>query len=218
MKMKVRLMAINALLPRFSDESKQAETACSAVSGLSLLPDFITEAEERELLSVIDQQPWFADLQRRVQHYGYRYDYTARQVTADLYLGALPDWLQPLATRLHREEFFATPPDQVPDQVIVNEYQPGQGIAPHVDCIPCFGDTIASLSLGSGCLMDFTHSKIAHKTSLFLQSRSLLLLQGDARYHWQHGIAKRKSDVVDGVKVQRGRRVSLTFRTVTLHS
>ncbi len=210
--MKVRLMAINVLLPGFSDKSKLIDSACSAVSGLSLLPDFITETEERELLSVIDQRPWLADLQRRVQHYGYRYDYTARQVTADLYLGALPDWLQLLTTRLHFEGLFATPPDQV----IVNEYHPGQGIAAHVDCIPCFGGTIASLSFGSGCLMDFTHSKTAQKTSLFLPSRSLLLLQGDARYHWQHGIAKRKSDVVDGVKMQRGRRVSLTFRTVTL--
>jgi alkylated DNA repair dioxygenase AlkB len=212
--MKVRLMAINALLPGFLDESKPIDSAYSAVSGLSLLPDFITEAEERELLSVIDQQPWLTDLQRRVQHYGYRYDYTARQVTADLYLGALPDWLQPLATRLHCEGLFASSPDQV----IVNDYQPSQGIAPHVDCIPCFGDTIASLSLGSGCLMDFTHSNTAQKNSLFLSSRSLLMLQGDARYRWQHGIAKRKSDVVDGFKMQRGRRVSLTFRSVTLHS
>jgi alkylated DNA repair dioxygenase AlkB len=62
--------------------------------------------------------------------------------------------------------------------------------------------------------MDFIHSKTAQKTSLFLPPRSLLLLQGDARYHWQHGIAKRKSDVVDGVKIQRRRRVSLTFRSV----
>jgi alkylated DNA repair dioxygenase AlkB len=206
-------MSANAFLPGFSEFARPPDTKPVDVPGLSLLPDFITEDEAMELLSVIDQQPWLADLQRRVQHYGYRYDYTARQVTANLYLGALPEWLQSLAMRLHREGVFATPPDQV----IVNEYQPGQGIAPHVDCITCFGDTIASLSLGSGCLMDFTHSNTAQKTSLFLPSRSLLMLQGDARYHWQHGIAKRKSDVVDGVKVQRRRRISLTFRSVTLH-
>lgn len=206
-------MSANSFLPGFSEFARPPDTKPGDVPGMSLLPEFITEDEERELLSVIDQQPWLADLQRRVQHYGYRYDYTARQVTADLYLGVLPDWLQPLATRLHCEGLFATPPDQV----IVNEYQPGQGTAPHVDCIPCFGGTIASLTLGSGCLMDFTHSNTAQKTSLFLPPCSLLLLQGDARYHWQHGIAKRKKDVVDGVKIQRGRRVSLTFRTVTLH-
>ncbi len=207
-------MSANAFLLGLSEFAQPPDTKPNDVPGMSLLPDFITETEERELLSVIDQQPWLADLQRRVQHYGYRYDYTARQVTADLYLGVLPDWLQPLAMRLHYEGLFAT----APDQVIVNDYQPGQGIAPHVDCIPCFGGTIASLSLGSGCLMDFTHSNTAQKTSLFLPPRSLLMLQGDARYYWQHGIAKRKSDVVDGVKMQRERRMSLTFRTVTLHS
>jgi alkylated DNA repair dioxygenase AlkB len=205
-------MTANAFLPGFLEFARSPDTKPVDVPGMSLLPEFITEAEERELLSVIDQQPWLADLQRRVQHYGYRYDYTTRQVTADLYLGVLPDWLQPLAMRLHYERLFATPPDQV----IVNEYQPGQGIAAHVDCVPCFGDTIASLSLGSDYLMDFTHSQTAQKTSLFLPPRSLLMLQGDARYHWQHGIAKRKSDVVDGLKVQRGRRMSLTFRTMDL--
>jgi alkylated DNA repair dioxygenase AlkB len=205
-------MSANALLPEFLEFARPPDTKPVNVLGLSLLTDLITETEERELLSVIDQQPWLADLQRRVQHYGYRYDYTARQVTADLYLGALPEWLQSLEMRLHHEGLFATPPDQV----IVNEYHPGQGIAPHVDCIPCFGNTIASLSLGSGCLMDFTHSNTAQKTSLFLPQRSLLLLQGDARYHWQHGIAKRKSDVVNGVKIQRRRRMSLTFRTMDL--
>ena len=121
-------MSANAFLPGLSEFAQPPDTKPSDVPGLSLLPDFITEDEERELLSVIDQQPWLADLQRRVQHYGYRYDYTARQVTADLYLGVLPDWLQPLATRLHCEGLFATQPDQV----IVNEYQLGQGIALHV--------------------------------------------------------------------------------------
>ena len=35
----------------------------------------------------------------------------------------------------------------------VNEYLPGQGIAQHVDCVPCFGGTVASLSLLSPCTM-----------------------------------------------------------------
>jgi hypothetical protein len=51
---------------------------------------------------------------------------------------------------------------------------------------------------------------------LWLAPRSLLLLQGTARYEWQHGIPARKSDVRNGQRVQRGRRVSLTFRAVQL--
>jgi alkylated DNA repair dioxygenase AlkB len=38
-----------------------------------------------------------------------------------------------------------------------------------------------------------------------LASRRLLLLQGAARYEWQHGILARKSDLCKGQRVQRQR-------------
>lgn len=112
--------------------------------GATLIDDFVSVGREQELLSYIDSAPWLLDLRRRVQHYGWRYDYKARRVTADALLGALPDWLQPEVGALCGRGLF----DPAPDQVIVNEYEPGQGIAPHIDCVPCFGPTIASLSLG----------------------------------------------------------------------
>lgn len=172
------------------------------IPGLQYLPDFITTKEERALIKAIDQQPWLHDLKRRVQHYGYKYDYKARAVTADSYLGSLPDWLMPITQKLPFK----------PDQAIVNEYLPGQGISAHVDCVPCFSDTIASLSLGSGVIMQFTNGQEKHDP--YLESRSLIILSGPARYEWTHAIPARKSDVVDGFKIERGRRVSMTFRTV----
>jgi alkylated DNA repair dioxygenase AlkB len=45
--------------------------------------------------------------------------------------------------------------DEVTNQTIVNEYRPGQGIAAHVDCVPCFGATILSLSLGSSSVVGY---------------------------------------------------------------
>lgn len=180
------------------------------ISGLSYLPGFITAAEEQALITQIDQKPWLNELKRRVQHYGYRYDYKARAVTEDSYLGPLPEWLQSLASRLVEESIF----EKTPDQVIVNEYLPGQGIAAHTDCIPCFGATIASLSLGSGCVMQFSQNN--DKEGLFLEERSLLTLSESARYHWKHAIPARKTDSVDSFKVERKRRVSLTFRTMIL--
>lgn len=117
------------------------------------LADYVDDATESRLLDAIDQSAWLDDLKRRVQHYGFRYDYKARRVTDDAYLGPLPVWLEALAERLQREGLFRAQPDQV----IVNEYLPGQGIATHVDCEPCFGNTIASLSLGSMCCMEFAH-------------------------------------------------------------
>ena len=145
-----------------------------------------------------------------MQHYGWQYDYKARRITQDLRIGAIPDWLAGLCERLSAEGILS----HTPDQVIINEYQPGQGISAHVDCVPCFGDTIASLSFGSDCVMDFTHATTGEKQSRLLEPCSLLVLSGDARYHWQHGIPARKSDKWRGQAIQRARRISLTFRTV----
>lgn len=182
----------------------------TVIPGLRNLPDFINADTEAALLAAIDQQPWLNDLKRRVQHYGWRYDYKARGITQDLRIGAIPDWLAGLCERLSAEGIFS----RTPDQVIINEYQPGQGISPHVDCVPCFGDTIASLSLGSACVMDFTNSVTNEKQSHLLEPRSLLALSGDVRYHWQHAIPARKSDKWRGQSISRARRVSLTFRKV----
>ncbi|MDX2050518.1 MAG: alpha-ketoglutarate-dependent dioxygenase AlkB [Rickettsiaceae bacterium] len=176
------------------------------IQGLSYIPSYISSAYEEKLLKEIDDNDWNLDLKRRTQHYGYKYDYAARSVDASYYLGEMPYWAYELCSKLYSDSIFI----DKPDQLIINEYMPGQGIASHIDCVPCFGDTICSLSLSSSCIMDLTHDKI--KKFIILEPRSLLVLQGDARYSWKHGIAARKSD--KGLKRQR--RVSLTFRKVIL--
>jgi alkylated DNA repair dioxygenase AlkB len=179
------------------------------ISGLTYLPDFVEAEEEAALLAQIDAAVWRHDLKRRVQHYGYRYDYRARTVTPADRLGDLPGWLAPLADRLWDAGWFA----RRPDQVIVNEYQPGQGISAHIDCAPCFGGTIASLSLGSPAIMRFTRPGNA-PVDLPLPARSLVVLSGEARYDWRHAIPARRSDPGSHGRIPRTRRVSLTFRTV----
>ena len=178
----------------------------ATVPGLHYKPSFITAEEEHNLLAKIDAAMWLTSLKRRVQHYGYQYNYKSRTLDHGLYLGPLPAWLQPLAKRLIENNIM----DAV-DQIIVNEYAPGQGISPHIDCIPCFGPVICSLSLGSACLIDLTNQC---KTSILLEPRSLLVLTGDARYLWNHGIAARKNDTYHGNKIVRQRRASLTFSSI----
>lgn len=199
------------LAPTLFDHLPEAAATVS-IPGLRYLPNFIDAETEAALLATIDQQPWLNDLKRRVQHYGWRYDYKARGITQDLHIGVIPDWLAGLCERLSAEGIFS----RTPDQVIINEYQPGQGISAHVDCVPCFGNTIASLSLSSSCVMDLTHATTREKQSHLLEPRSLLVLSGDVRYHWQHAIPARKSDRYNGEIISRGRRLSLTFRNVIL--
>ncbi|HEU4403997.1 MAG TPA: alpha-ketoglutarate-dependent dioxygenase AlkB [Polyangiaceae bacterium] len=176
--------------------------------GLGLHRAWLAEGEGAALLAAIDAEAWGGELKRRVQHYGFRYDYKRRGVSAAERLGPLPPWAARLAARLAAEGVFG----REPDQVIVNEYQPGQGIAPHIDA-PAFGPVVASLSLGSACAMGF-EGPGGEALSLWLEPGSLLVLSGEARSAWRHGIAQRRSDVVEGERRPRGRRVSLTFRTV----
>ncbi len=182
---------------------------CAAmIPGLSYIPEYITKVEERRILARVDSGEWNHEYSRRRQQFGYRYDYKSEHLTP---LGPLPDWLQELAERLVNEGVF----EQIPDQALVNEYLPGQGIAAHVDR---FSETVVSLSLESGILMDFTRELDSAKTSVWLEPRSLLVLQDEARHEWQHSIAKRLKDLHHGEWIPRGRRVSLTFRSVEQRS
>ena len=178
------------------------------VPGLHYRPGFLGTRDCSVLTRQVCSRPWLADLKRRVQHYGYKYDYTARRVTAEQYLGELPQFIHAIADRLAREGLF----ERRPDQAIVNEYRPGQGIAPHVDCVSCFGERIATLSLGSACEMEFREPEAKRTEYLRPEVGSLLLLTGEARYVWTHAIRPRLRDH----GIPRETRISVTFRTVLL--
>lgn len=188
-------------------ESKPKE-----IPGFLYKSDYISQNEHDFLIEQIDQKPWLSDLKRRVQHYGYKYDYKARNIDQTAFLGPLPDWLNQISQKLVQDKIFTT----FPEQVIVNEYLPGQGISAHIDCTPCFKDIIVSLSLGSSCIMELSNPGTNEKQPIFLEERSLVVLSSDARYEWLHAIPARKSDIVGGNKIPRTRRISLTFRNIIL--
>lgn len=174
------------------------------VSGLSLTKEFITLDEEQELINQLDKESWNTSLSRRTQHYGYEYNYNDKDAKKSA--PPIPEYCTYLIDRMLEQNILK----ERPDQMIVNEYIPGQGIAPHVDNVKYFADGIASVSLGSDVMMDFIHTTTASlKKQGVLNRRSVLSLYGVARYKWKHGIAQRKYDPVCG---KRTRRISLTFR------
>lgn len=178
--------------------------------GIVYFDGFLSPDEEVAVTDRLDAGEWSTELKRRVQHFGYRYDYKARAVTPDAYLGPLPPWLGLFAERLVADGYCR----HLPDQVIANEYLPGQGISAHVDCVPRFDDAIVSISLLSACEMVFRDLRGPDIRSVLLHPRSGVLLKGSSRYDWTHEIPARKSDIVNGVKTARSRRISLTFRKV----
>ncbi|WP_021592153.1 alpha-ketoglutarate-dependent dioxygenase AlkB [Actinomadura welshii] len=167
------------------------------------------EDGQRRVVAEVDAAPWSSQLRRRVQHYGHRYDYGSRGV-GGAPAPPLPGWAMALVRRLHEEGHFERPADQV----IVNEYLPGQGISAHVDRVPAFGPVVASVSLLSGCVMEFTHPQDKTCVPVRLEPGSLCVMTGPARFTWRHAIPARKSDPGPDGRVPRGRRVSVTLRTV----
>ena len=188
-------------------------TDAGGVPGLRYVAGWLDAEAERQLLALIDAAEWSGELRRRVQHYGRRYDYGVRSVgrTGEASAPPIPEWAAALATRLDEEGWL----DGRADQVIVNEYQPGQGISAHIDCVPCFGPRVAAVSLGSACTMDFIGPERDVRVPVQLAPRSLCVMTGAARYTWRHAIAARKSDPTPEGRVPRGRRVSVTFRTLS---
>ncbi|WP_419849880.1 alpha-ketoglutarate-dependent dioxygenase AlkB [Candidatus Poriferisocius sp.] len=192
------------------------ETA-TVPTGLEYRPDFLAASEERGLLDRVDRSEWLTDLSRRVLHFGYKYDYTSRSLDESARIGPLPEWLAQLSHMVRdaaSEEAKRLLDRERPfEQAIINEYLPGQGIAPHIDR-DCFGPVVATVSLGSAVNMDFCCESTGDAYLQCLAPRSLVLLHGDARSKWRHGIAKRQSDTLNGQKTKRQRRVSITFRTI----
>ncbi len=185
--------------------------------GLGYHPDFLAASEEDGLLAHIDSSEWLTDLSRRVLHFGYKYDYTSRSLDETARIGPLPGWLARLSHMVREaaseEAKRLLDPQRPFEQAIINEYLPGQGIAPHIDR-DCFGPVVATVSLGSAVNMDFCCETTGDEYVQRLAPRSLVLLHGDARSKWRHGIAKRHSDTLNGQKTKRQRRVSITFRTI----
>jgi alkylated DNA repair dioxygenase AlkB len=173
------------------------------VNRLTLRANYIDAAEEADLLVHVDSGQWDTEWRRRVQRYGLGYGTSMKRAV----VGPFPEWLIPLARRVGADAGF----ERFPDNSVINEYLPGQGIAAHKD-YSTFGPKVACVSLGSDVLLDFISEDRKTKIPVLVPARSLWIIEGDAREKWLHGIAPRLSDVVDGVKRARGRRISITFR------
>ena len=146
---------------------------------------------------------------------GYKYDYKARRIDYSMKIGDLPLWSIEIAKKLYDDNYFK----EIPDQIIVNEYLSGQGISKHIDCEPCVEDTMISLSLEDSVVMNLVDTLDPKNiVPLLLEPGSIVILKGDARYHWLHEIRPRKTHEYRGQKYKLKRRVSLTFRRIILNS
>lgn len=89
-----------------------------------------------------------------------------------------------------------------------------------------FDDGIAIVSLESSCVMHFTRVREgsstgkretedppAEKVPVYLTPGSLVVMSGEARYHWKHEITRKPGfQIWQGEELNQKRRTSITLR------
>jgi len=199
-----------------------------AVNGLYFIENIISNEVSAHIIQQLDDDqdnkwvPLSANAQnnasRVVKHFGYKYGYVSYKINEPAppmppYIAALRDILTDKCKELKLFDNLKDK-DFVFNQCIVNNYIAGQGISAHID-LTKFGEIIGCFTLGSGAIMKFKNNSNKDETyDVYTTNCSLYIMSGDARYKWTHEMPFGKSDIVNGIKIDRSRRVSVTFRYV----
>ncbi|ORX84782.1 hypothetical protein K493DRAFT_86752 [Basidiobolus meristosporus CBS 931.73] len=175
------------------------------IPGLVYYPELFSHTQQTKLVEAVIAEQYFA----------------TPEMNQAMRFGDLPESLTWVIDSLRSiSDLFPEPiRTRMPlfDQTIINLYRKGDGIKSHVD-LARFEDGIVIISLLSSCIMSLkpasTHPapESVQAKDIYLRPGDVLSLSGTARYDWEHGIPEREYDIVDGVKLERGTRLSVTFR------
>lgn len=187
--------------------------------GLFYKENYLSQEEHDKLFKLLmnDDFKWDDQPQRReVKQYGQIYNYR-RQKFEDKF-DEIPDWLRVITKKIKLDGYFK----EEPNQVIINKYrQTGHrnwSIPPHIDSAELFGDRIASITLGAGCVVEFCKGHHEDDAStihtLKVASRSLYIMTKESRYNYYHRIPDSKYNKIIEPDSISNIRISLTFRTV----
>lgn len=164
--------------------------------------DFLTAAEEDDVLSELVRLRFDPIVmrgqtaRRTARRFGMEYDYDTRTPRPG---DPLPTWLDRVRERAG--QLAGIDVAELP-AALVQRYPPGSTIGWHRDA-PAF-DVVVGLSLGGPCRMRFRRPKEPRDVrEMTLEPRSGYVLQGAARWGWQHSIPSTKEE-----------RYSITFRSL----
>ncbi len=186
--------------------------APSVLAGFFYQPEFVTFAEERQLVAEIERLEFRrvemrgGVARRRIVHFGWTDGYYSRRTKPG---EPLPGFLLPLR---ERAAAWAAIPVDAFAEALVTEYPAGATLGWHRDA-PLFGDVIAGISLLGPSRMRFRPyvspkeqrglpaRRATHEVEL--ERRSAYLISGEARRDFEHSIPAVAS-----------LRYSITFRTL----
>jgi len=202
------------------------------------VPDFINHKEEADLLKAIPSNRWIQLQHRRLQTHP-----SSLSKSNTLLEAPLPAWLvDPIISKFKSLGLFSDSPHHAPNHVLINEYNPNEGIMPHEDGAAYY-PIVATVSLSSPLCLDIYEKTQDGKESrlsttpkwrVLQEPRSLLVTCGSAYTDTLHGISEIEVDedlrpdtvanwsllgdskilVDNGGKNVRTTRVSLTYRDV----
>lgn len=196
----------------------------NAPSTAYYIPNFITLNEEKHILTNFYSVPkpkWTYLSNRRLQDYG------GVPSEKGMIPEKIPIWLDVYINKTYNLQIFN---GKKPNQILINEYEPGQGIMPHTDG-PLFYPTIATISCGSHTILEFSENNESRKKvcDILLEPLSLVIIKDDLYSKYLHSIFERKVDDISedcvnlslcgekrnvGDKLERSTRVSITIRNV----
>jgi hypothetical protein len=119
--------------------------------GIFYLPEYVSRELEEEVIEIAHTMPakqWVTLRGRRLQCFGGK----PTEDVASFKPQVLPPWVKQLCQSLTLAGVFGM--EETPNHVLLNEYQPGQGIMAHTDG-PFFRPRVAILSLGGPAIFRF---------------------------------------------------------------
>ena len=170
------------------------EVSAKVPDGFVYHPNFISEAEEQELIREIQKlhltpfKYYQFTGKRRTASFGWQYEFGTSEITT---APDMPAFLLPVRTRAGN--LFNIDPNNLIQASII-EYSTGSPIGWHRD-IRHFG-VVVGISLGAACRMRFRkYNRVRSKNlnrdeilSIELQPRAIYLMSGASREIWQHSI------------------------------
>jgi len=204
--------------------------------GVLLVPDFLTEKEETELVSGCDSMEWdLSQSGRRKQNFGPKTNFKRKKISGKSFEG-FPSFSNKFQQKLRTVPLLS---DFITIEQCAIEYRPETGacIDPHIDDCWVWGERVISISLLSPSYLTMTkytgtaqkynldyhfcnngEMEVPSKTLLResapsfpivripMPTRSLLVLYGPARYAWEHCVLRKDIS---------SRRICMAYREFT---
>ena len=180
------------------------------IEGITIISDVITQDEESYLVDQIDSGTWVNSQSGRLkQDFGPKINFKKQKISTGNFEG-FPLYLKDVWLRLQRSISALSDFNAVEMCHLEYDSSRGSSIEPHFDDFWVWGPRLVTLNYLSATVLTLTHPTdeflARFEIAIQMPARSLLILDGPARYEWLHQI--KRSDITK-------RRIATTWREFT---